>query len=77
MTCNCEFGGKCSMVSNCYMDQELADKQEDIDSLRAELDALRAAAGKVTEAHEIAGSLWCDDFESALADLRALLNPPA
>lgn len=42
MTCNCEFGLPCSTVSNCYLDQELADKQEDIDSLRAELATLKA-----------------------------------
>ena len=42
MTCNCEFGGKCSMVSECYMDQELADKQEDIDALKADNEGLRA-----------------------------------
>jgi hypothetical protein len=41
MTCACESGHPCSKVSNCYMDQELADKQEDIDSLRAENAALR------------------------------------
>jgi flagellar biosynthesis regulator FlbT len=42
MTCECEFGRPCSKVTNCYMDQEIADKLEDIAELVVELAALRA-----------------------------------
>jgi hypothetical protein len=42
MTCECEFGRPCSKVTNCYMDQEIADKLEDIAELVVERDALAA-----------------------------------
>jgi len=38
MTCGCESAeGKCSMVSVCYMEQEIADVAEDRDALAREL----------------------------------------